>query len=210
MTTIRLFTRYCDSIRLLVLTMVVGLIALSGSALACGPPAPAPSEVGGTATDAASRSQPLPDGSEPINLQQASDDSTPTPLPTICADGIDAKGKAESICGLTIPATGDPDEKLDDVLYSRVEDARRAQSRRGRSASESDARPELHRVWIQLTADTDGSAVVTWLNQHGFGYEDYRDSDEMFAAVPILMIPELGEDRGCLSVAREPIENDPG
>ena len=40
MTTIRLFARCRDSIRLLVLMMAIGLIALSGAALACGPASP--------------------------------------------------------------------------------------------------------------------------------------------------------------------------
>ena len=216
MTTTRLFTHCRDSVRWLVLTMVVGLIALAGAVLACGPAASSSTDAGELVAGAPSRDQPPPGGSEPIHLPQTSGDSNPTPLPTVCAAGSDKDGNSETICGLTIPEPLDTGNMTSSIYYL-VEDAIKKEEanssstlRRAPDGSSSGGgvRPERHRVRIILTLTTDGSAVINWLKEHEFAYEDKRHNGHIFAGVEILLIPELSELDGVFLI-EEPIKNDP-
>ena len=214
MTKIRLFTPCRDSIRLLVLMMAVGLIALPGAALACGPTAPASPGTGETVTDAAAKDQPPPDGADPIPVQQQSGASSPTPLPTICADTVDAKGNPIKHCGPPPPVDGDDEAtKIDSELQSLVDAARREQANRqggvvGAAGQSEPLRPQRYRVWIQLTADTDGEAIIAWLKERGFSYEDQRDTGTIYAGVDLTVIPDLSEVEGVLQLL-EPIKPNP-
>ncbi len=214
MTTTRLFTRSRDVIRLRVLIMAVGLIALTGAALACAPAASVSPDARETGTDAAPSDQPLSDATVPIPVRQQSGDSVSTPLPTICADTVDAEGKPIKDCGPPPPMDGDDeDSKIDGELQSLVEDAQEIQEGRqggvtGAGGREEVLRPQRHRVWIRLTADTDGQAILAWLEEREFRYEDHRDTGTIYAGVDIAAIPDLAEVEGVLRL-REPIKFDP-
>ena len=205
MTTIRLFTRCRDPIRLLVFMMAVGLIALPGAALACSPASPSSGE---TATDVAAKDQLPPHGADPIPAQQQSGGSDPTPLPTICADAVDAEGNPIKHCGSPPPVDGDDeDTKIDGGLQSLLDAAQREHANRYGGQSEP-LRPLRHRVWIRLTADTDGEAIIAWLEERGFSYEDLRDTGNIYAGVDVAAIPDLSEVEGVFQL-REPIKPDP-
>ncbi len=208
MTKIRLFTRCRASIRLLVFMMAVGLIVLLGAALACSPASPASPGSGQTVTDVSASDQPPSDGIESVPVQQQSSGSKPTPLPTICADTVDAKGNPIKHCGPPPPVEGDDDDtKIDAELQSLVEDAQREQANRQEGQSEH-VRPLRHRVWIQLTADTDGEAIIAWLEERGFSYEDQRRTGTIYAGVDLTAIPDLSEVEGVLQLL-EPIKPNP-
>ena len=205
---IGLFNRCRDSIRLLVLMMAIGSIALSGAALACGPASPASPGAGETVTDVAAKDQPRPDGADPIPAQQQSGASSPTPLPTICADTVDAKGNPIKHCGPPPPIDGDDEHtKIDGGLQSLLDAAQRDHANQYGGQSEH-LRPLLHRVEIQLTADTDGEAIIEWLGERGFSYEDYRDTGTIYAGVDVTAIPDLSEVEGVFQLL-EPIKPNP-
>ena len=69
-------------------------------------------------------------------------------------------------------------------------------------------RPLRHRVEIQLTADTDGEAIIEWLKERGFKYEDHRDTGTIYAGVDITAIPDLSEVEGVFRLT-EPIKPNP-
>ena len=210
MTKIGLFDRFRDSIRLLVLMMAVGSIALSGAALACGPASPASPGAGERVTDAAAKDEPPPDGADPIPVQQQPVASSPTPLPTICADTVDAKGNPIKDCGPPPPVDGgDEGSKIDGGLQSLLDDAQREHAnRQGGVVGAAPPRPLLHRVEIELTADTDGEAIIAWLKERGFSYEDHRDTGTIYAGVAITAIPGLSEVEGVFRLT-EPIKPNP-
>ena len=194
--------------------IAVGLIALTGAALACASAAPMPPDARETATNAASSDQPLSNGTESIPVEQQFGDSESTPLPTICADTVDAEGRPIKDCGPPPPMEGDDeDSKISGELQSLVEDAQKTQEDRhggvtGAVGHEELLRPQRHRVWIRLTADTDGHAIIAWLEEREFQYEDHRDTGTIYAGVDITAIPDLIEVEGVLRL-REPIKFDP-
>lgn len=208
MTKILLFARCRESIRLAMFMLAVGLIALLGAALACGPASPASPGSGKTATDAAAKDQPPPDGAEPIPVQQQSGDGDPAPLPTICADTVDAKGNPIKHCGPPPPMDGDDEHtKIDGGLQSLLDAAQREHANQQGGQAEP-LRPLRHRVWIQLTAETDGEAIIEWLEERGFKYEDQRHTGTIYAGVDVTAIPELSEVEGVLQLT-EPIKPNP-
>ena len=208
MTKILLFDRCRDSIRLLVLMMAIGLVALPGAALACGTASPASPSAGETATNAAAKVQPPPDGAEPIPVQQQSGASSPTPLPTICADTVDAEGNPIKHCGPPPPIDGDDEHtKIDGGLQSLLDAAQREHANRYGGQSEH-LRSLRHRVWIRLTADTDGEAIIEWLEERGFSYEDQRDTGTIYAGVHVTAIPALSGVEGVWQLL-EPIKYHP-
>lgn len=209
MTTILLFAKRRNSFQLLILSTVMGLPVMAGTTLACGPAAPTSSDAGQTATNADAVSKDLPDTAEPVIVQQASDDATPTPLPTVCAVAPDQNGDPVTYCGLTLPEPPDMGT-MQSSIYYLVENAKKnANSNQARSDTfGGGGNSELHRVQIHLTAETDGTAIIAWLEEHGFAYEDERHNDLIFAGVAILMIPELSEVEGIFRID-EPITNDP-
>ena len=187
--------------------MAIGLIALPGAVLACGPTAPASPGAGETATDATAKDQPPPDGAEPIPVQQQSGGSDPTPLPTICADTVDASGNPIKHCGPPPPVDGDDEHtKIDGGLQSLLDAAQREHA--NRYGGQSHLRPLRYRVEIQLTADTDGEAIIEWLEERGFSYEDHRDTGTIYAGVAITAIPDLSEVEGVFQLL-EPIKPNP-
>ena len=216
MTTFRLFIHRRDSVRWLVLAMAVGSIALAMAALACAPAAPASPGAGETAANAAASDQSQGDGSEPFRIPQQQSDE-PTPEPTICSTGINPEtDEPITECGPP-PPTREPHElagKLDSVLISRLENARKAEADRQRGvmgASGADAGPvkaERERVQIILAPDSNGAAVIAWLDQHEYGYNAYLENEEIYAAVDVLRLPELAKLEGVFSVWT-PIENLP-
>ena len=214
MTKIGLFDRFRDSIRLLVLMMAVGLVALLGAAVACGPADTASPGAGETVTDAAAKDQPPPDGTDPIPVQQQSGTSSPTPLPTICADTVDSSGNPIKDCGPPPPVDGDDEAtKIDSELQSLVDAARREQASPqggavGTGGQSEPLRPQRYRVWIQLTSDTDGEAIIEWLEERGFSYEDQRHTGTIYAGVDLTVIPDLSEVEGVLQLL-EPIKPNP-
>ena len=210
MTTIRSFTHRRHSIRLLVLAMAVVLIALAGAMPACGPATPAPPGVGETATNVAFSDQQPSDGTDPIHVQQPSDDGTSTPLPTICADTVDAKGNPIKDCGPPPPMSGEEKRNIDGALMSLVEDAQKAQEDRQRSGGQDELVPtKRYRVLIQLTHDNDGQAIIDWLEERGYSYTDHSDRDEIFAGVDLIAIPGLSKVEGVFRLT-EALENVPG
>lgn len=209
MTTIRSSTRCRYSIRLLVLMIAVGLLALTGAAVACAPAAPVSPDAREKATDAATSDQPLSDGTGLIPVQQQSGEGDPTPLPTICADTVDAEGNPIKDCGPPPPMVEDDGSNVDPVLMSLVEKAQQEQAKRQRVGGQAESVPQnRQRVWIWLTADTDGNAIVAWLEQRGFTYEDHRDAGTIYASVDLVAIPALSEVEGVFRLM-EPIKNDP-
>ncbi len=207
-TTIRSFTHCRDPIRLLVFMLAVGLIALPGAVLACSPTAPASPGAGETARDLVAKDQPPPDGAELIPVQQQSGGSDPTPLPTICADTVDASGNPIKHCGPPPPVDGDDEHtKIDGGLQSLLDAAQREHA--NRYGGQSHLRPLLHRVEIQLTADTDGEAIIAWLKERGFSYEDHRrDNGTIYSGVDVTAIPDLSEVEGVFQLL-EPIKPNP-
>ena len=211
MTTFRLFIHRRDSVRWLVLAMALGSIALAMAALACGPAAPTSPGAGETAANTAASDQPPSDGAEPITIpQQASGtDETPTPRPTICSNTRDSQGNPITDCGPPPPMVEDDGSNVDPVLMSLVEKAQQEQAERQGAGDQAESVPQKRqRVWIWLTADTDGNAIVAWLEQRGFTYEDHRDAGTIYASVDLVAIPALSEVEGVFRLM-EPIKNDP-
>jgi len=221
MTTFRLFIHRRDSVRWLVLAMAVGSIALAMAALACAPAAPASPGAGETAANAAASDQRPGDGSEPFRVPKQQADE-PTPEPTICSTGINPEtDEPITECGPP-PPTRERHElagKLDSVLISKLEKARKAEADRqqdgagARSADSATPEPtyvksERERVHIKLTLDSDGDDVIAWLDQHEYGYNAYLENEEIYAAVDVLRLPELANLEGVWRV-RMPVVNLP-
>ncbi len=101
----------------------------------------------------------------------------------------------------------DEDTKIDGGLQSLLDAAQRKHANRYGGQSEH-LRPLRHRVEIQLTADTDGEAIIEWLEERGFSYEDHRDTDTIYAGVDVTAIPDLSEVEGVLYLT-EPIKYHP-
>ena len=189
-------------------TLLLTTLALM---LACGPAA-SPSMVSEEAGAGGHAPPPISEGAEPIPVQQTFGGAKATPLPTVCADGIDADGNPETICGITIPEPRDLGN-MTSSIYSMVEDAKKKQQANSSRGVRGDtgsgiSRPERHRVRIDLMPTTDGSAVIRWLDEHDFAYEDYREDGLIFADGEILLLPELSELEGVFLLS-EPIKNIP-
>ena len=219
MTTCRLFTHRRDSVRWVALAMAAGLIALAVAALACGPAAPGSPGAGETAANAAASDQHPGDGSEPFVVPQQSGTTEPEIPPTTCStyveDGVTLKD-----CMPGIPPTpeGFAESNMSSALFDKVQEAQEAEAKRqrgggdaagGRSLPAPEREPEIMRVWIFFEHGNNGDAIVEWLDDHGFKYEDVtRTTGHMHVLVDILLLPELAQVDGVHKL-RHPIRIDP-
>ena len=100
-------------------------------------------------------------------------------------------------------------------MISRLEDARKAEADRQRDAmgaTGADAGPtptyvkaERERVHIRLLRNSNGNAVIAWLDRHEYGYNAYLEDDDIYAVVDVLRLPELAKLEGVFKV-RKPTE----
>ena len=214
MTTFRLFTHRRDSVRWLALAMAAGLIALAMAALACAPAAPSSPGAGETAANAAASDQLRGDGSEPFRVPQQSGTTEPEIPPTTCStyveDGVTLK---DCMPGIPPEPEGFAESNMSSALFDLVQETQEAEAKRrrgsggttsGRSIPAPERKPEIIRVWITLEHGNNGDAIIKWLDDRNFKYEDTRTTGQMHALVDILMLPELAQVDGVLEL-RHPI-----
>ena len=108
---------------------------------------------------------------------------------------------------------GDEGSKIDGGLQSLLDAAQREHANRqggvaGAGGQSEPLRPLRHRVEIELAADTDGKAIVAWLEERGFSYEDHSDTGTIYAGVDITAIPDLSEVEGVFRLT-EPVKHGP-
>ena len=109
------------------------------------------------------------------------------------------------------------ESNMSSALFDKVQEAQEAEAKRqrggggaagGRSIPAPERKPEIMRVWVTLEHGNNGDAIIKWLDDHGFKYEDTRTTGQMHALVDILMLPELAQVDGVLELSH-PIRIDP-
>ena len=171
--------------------MVAVLFALV-AVLACGPAAPS------NTTGGVDGAVPQPRQTADVALQQVSDQVTPdptvevTPLPTVCPPAQGHQTQAPEDCYVPTPPGPESNNKLSSNLDNKIRDALiEAASAAGPTPSPADS--ERIRVIVELLDTSHGDAVIQWLRNHQFPYNDARDTYEIYAIVPILLLPELSD-----------------
>ena len=78
-------------------------------------------------------------------------------------------------------------------------DVEEASGRNRRGASDTARSPEdSERIYIRIDLESgnDGTAVIKWLDKKKFEFKHNTSMGTVYAAVPILLIPELAELEG--------------